>query len=614
MRPNAVETRTSESKQAKETRLQQQRQYAAEIRASESEQTRATRLQQMQQRNARFRRLSSANLTCFRQTINTFCDKICDITKRCYRHQISKWTVDTKVAPYLPGELKQKNCLTVCNRCKVHLTSKKNVAPSKAYWNNLDPGSIPEVIADLSQAEQRLISRIIPFVKIIKLSGVFGQYSFRGQAVLFSQDVFEVAENLSKMLPRSTSDAGIVVITERLKNINITRQFSVSRKKVYDALNWLVANNPLYKDITIDQNVVMSDDDIVRVEAPPEVAVETSEEPSEGASAYMSINEFARIVRSSWHQGNDTIFISGYAGVQCCAMALSNILRASVLIPRRWSTNTLNLNMITGDQIYSEVRSRTELLLSAYPIEADGYLLVRNFNVIKDDLMVFGKRFQITFLDEPSIYGSLCDKYNNEDFGRTLHQGLEDLFEVYSAGILITGGQSFGVMHSDGKYYFTNSHACGPKGSRANDNTGKACIIECDNLEELVRICKRATGSRNVQYTLDCIYVEVFDIDDGLEESETQQNIAKLPAASEMIMAGTSEYFTMQGFGVPVSAFGQSEKAGSQASSSSDCSSLVVGNLATGVYTVTRSKLSDKTIKTSKISQLKELRDSQARN
>lgn len=56
------------------------------------------------------------------------------------------------------------------------------------------------------------------------------------------------------------------------------------------------------------------------------------------------------------------------------------------------------------------------------------------------------------------------------------------------------------------------------------------------------------------------------------------------------VMAGTSdEYFTMQGFGNPVSASGQGEKAGPQASSSSDCSSSVVGNLATGEYTITRS-------------------------
>lgn len=295
-------------------------------------------------------------------------------------------------------------------------------------------------------SEQRLISRIIPFVKIIKLSGLFGQYSFRDQAVLFTPDVFQVAENLPNMLPRSTNNAGLVVITERLENINVTRQFSVSRQKVYDALHWLVANNPLYTDVTINQNVVLNDEDIIRAEeGPVEVAVETNEEPTEDTSAYMRISDFSRIVRASWRQGNDVIFTSGFAGVQCCAMALSSILRASILTPQHWSTNTLNMNMNTCDQIYSDIRFQTERNLTAYPVENDGYLLVRNFNVVKDNLIIFGKRFQINFADEPCIYGCLNDKVNKTNLGSTLRQGLEDLFAEHKAGILITSGKSFGV-------------------------------------------------------------------------------------------------------------------------------------------------------------------------
>lgn len=53
-------------------------------------------------------------------------------------------------------------------------------------------------------------------------------------------------------------------------------------------------------------------------------------------------------------------------------------------------------------------------------------------------------------------------------------------------------------------------------------------------------------------------------------------------------MAGTDKCFTMQGFGTPVSAVGQGEKAGPQPSSSNDRSSTVVGNLATVEYEVTR--------------------------
>lgn len=101
---------------------------------------------------------------------------------------------------------------------------------------------------------------------------------------------------------------------------------------------------------------------------------------------------------------------------------------------------------------------------------------------------------------------------------------------LHNAGILITDGQSFGVMRHDDKYYFSNSHSCGPKGSRANDNNGKACVIECDNFDEFVRICKRTTGSKNVQFTLDYV-----DVQDASKEPETHQITEKVSAASQAI-------------------------------------------------------------------------------
>ncbi|GFR18851.1 gamma-glutamylaminecyclotransferase [Trichonephila clavata] len=302
----------------------------------------------------------------------------------------------------------------------------------------LSGGSIPEVIANLSLAEQRLISRIIPFVKIIKLSGVFGQYSFRGQAVLFVLDVFEITENLSNMLPRTSNNAGIVVVTERLENINVTRKFSISRQKVYYALYWLVANNPLYKDVTIDPNVVINEEDIIRAEeAPAEMAEESNGEATVDTSAYMRSNDFSRIVRASWHQANDSIFISGFAGVQCCAMVLVNILRAYILSPQHWSTNDLNLNMISSDHIYRDVRFQTKRNFVAYPIDENGYLLVQNFNVLKNDLVAFNKRFQINFDEEPRIYGDLNDQVNQANFGRTLCQGIDKIQSIHKVFVKV---------------------------------------------------------------------------------------------------------------------------------------------------------------------------------
>ena len=64
-------------------------------------------------------------------------------------------------------------------------------------------------------------------------------------------------------------------------------------------------------------------------------------------SAYVPIG-FSRIVRASLHQAND-IFISGFAGIQCAAMVLTNIVRATI---GRWNTLAINRNMIEGDSIH----------------------------------------------------------------------------------------------------------------------------------------------------------------------------------------------------------------------------------------------------------------------
>ena len=70
-------------------------------------------------------------------------------------------------------ELKNKARLTVCHRYKSHLRTNKTTQPAKAYWNHLDSGDIPPEIEALSQAEQLLLSRIHPFLKIVKFSGLY---------------------------------------------------------------------------------------------------------------------------------------------------------------------------------------------------------------------------------------------------------------------------------------------------------------------------------------------------------------------------------------------------------------------------------------------------------
>lgn len=540
-RQKYLDKKNNENNEAKRARLDSHSQYEAQRRAAETPKQRAARLALLRKRKSQYcaaetceereirlehrrqqRQVLNASCTEFEKAINKFCDSICEIcAKRCYPNQVATFRFPEIKPSYLPNELKQKNQLLLCRRCKSHVSSRKTTAPPKAYWNNLQPGPIPDCIKKLSQSEQRLLSRIIPFVKIIKLDGLYGQYGFKGQAILFAQDIFEVSDKLPHMLPRSVEDSGIVVVTECLENLNVIREFSISRTRLFDAIHWLIDNNPLYRDVTIDHNVQLDERALIRItEQIQKETTEVHNEPQQ-TSFYISINNVSRILRASWHQGNMAIFTSPYAGVQCCAMVLANIVRASVISPSTWTNNTLDRNMIEGDNMCTTIHNLTEQQENAYPIEG-GYLLTRNFDVVKHDFIMYEKSFSIEYDEEPLLFGSIEDLTNRGNAGLMVREALSKLFETHSAGIMIAAAYSYGVMNYDDKFYFTDSHSCGPKGSRAGLN-GRACVIECDTLEELTRICKRATGSRNIQYTID--YISVHIKNDVIEDLHTQEEV-----------------------------------------------------------------------------------------
>ncbi len=241
----------------------------------------------------------------FKEATHVFPTISCDIcTKMCYPHQVSTVAADINNSQYLPEELIRT--LTLCNRCKTHVQSNKKTCPPKAYWNNLDPGVIPEELQVLSQVEQRLISRIIPFTKIVKLSGMYGQYSIQGQAVLFAQDIFEVVEKLPNMLPRSSSESGLVIVKESLENKNIVKEFTISRQSVLGALRWLIQNNPLYQDVTVQHDVRLEESDLFReIECDPLLANKESDTViNELETHFTSIGQYSRILRASWHQAD----------------------------------------------------------------------------------------------------------------------------------------------------------------------------------------------------------------------------------------------------------------------------------------------------------------------
>lgn len=215
----------------------------------------------------------------------------------------------------------------------------------------------------------------------------------RGQAVLFAQDILEVrSERLPNMLSRLSSQVGIIVVTERLENLNITREFTIYREKVYSALRWLITNTLLYRDVRIDNYAQIDDQELVRLSL-PELPEEEESERNVIRNAFIPINDVARIMRASWHQGDHNVFTSGYTGVQCSAMSLANIVRAAILNPNQWDVNILNTNMLTGDSLYCRIRAQ----LQPNELNETGYLEIQNFHFVRQNVQMYDKQFSLDY-------------------------------------------------------------------------------------------------------------------------------------------------------------------------------------------------------------------------
>lgn len=122
-------------------------------------------------------------------------------------------------------------------------------------------------------------------------------------------------------------------------------------------------------------------------------------------------------------------------------------------------------------------------------ISESGYFLVNNFNVVKNEITMFGSRFSLQYDQDPTIFGSLYDS-KNQDIGVSLHDGLQSLFVNHKAGVLISNSKSYALMKINDLFYFADSHSCGRKGASGTKADVRACVIECSTFTEFVRICK----------------------------------------------------------------------------------------------------------------------------
>ena len=113
----------------------------------------------------------------------------------------------------------------------------------------MDPGSVPAELKGLSQTEM-LIARCCPIMRVVHLKG--GQLGYGGHVVNVAQDITTFAATL----PRLAADVPIIILRREGQEPGQHKDLHVRRVRVQRALIWLIANNPYYRDIVLDDTAL----------------------------------------------------------------------------------------------------------------------------------------------------------------------------------------------------------------------------------------------------------------------------------------------------------------------------------------------------------------------
>jgi len=178
---------------------------------------------------------------CHRQMYVTSVKRI---QKYSAMEKFSKLSVDVAKQLFEDQIVESMGGLYMCLTCYSALKSGR--IPAQAKINGLKLDDVPPELQDITPLERQLISTRIPFMKIVNLP--------RGQQRALHGPVVNVPAKFDKvcsLLPRIPESAGLirVKLKRQLKYQGHCMYQYVRPNVVRKTLNWLKANNRLYRDI-----------------------------------------------------------------------------------------------------------------------------------------------------------------------------------------------------------------------------------------------------------------------------------------------------------------------------------------------------------------------------
>lgn len=396
----------------------------------------------------------------------SFSCEVCDFMtypNHNFRHKIKITTKLREAFQEIDKECVLPDEMLVCNRCYSNLQRHK--IPAKAKINLLTLRPISKEIEILTVPEIRLICQVKAFMKIILLCKGRGQKSMKGLVIHFPQQVDEVINQL----PLKTQSSDIIVVHENHDRVEHVTELRVRPKAIYDALSWLVGNNPLYQNIQINSQVVFDQLQSVTLD---KSQTETGNAVYEGANlSYVQINEQFSALHASFSQSH-SIFLNN-AGKQCTAMAASFLAHSCVDSPVSWCRQTLDDVLIYGNDFYSERRSSLD--------HGHDYLAC---DEVTGNFKAFGgAELNLEINNDPQAiaFHGYANRAKQQDFPYLTPQIRAFIASGYKCGVLTIGDYSMGLF-VDGEFtYYFDSHSRGLKGCSTFGEGGTACVLKLDN-------------------------------------------------------------------------------------------------------------------------------------
>ena len=191
---------------------------------------------------AKFRKVACEGPSC----VCTSCHKL------CYQMH-GKFSKDgNEFVDFIKLESPVDKKTWFCTRCISSL--KERDIPGNALDNNMRVSEVPKELQGLNSLEERLISRVTPFMKLVVLPRG-RQRAIRGQVINFPTPM----TNTVDQLPRPAEDTDIVYVQRPSESecvperaTSATRTYYCCRyRKVMLALNWLKENNPIFHDVKV---------------------------------------------------------------------------------------------------------------------------------------------------------------------------------------------------------------------------------------------------------------------------------------------------------------------------------------------------------------------------